>query len=1100
MKKLLLLLITLIFLAVSCSSSKKAENDADILPDEDEINDEDAVEPDEDEEADDEKENDEDEEEIDDGNPCNLIENSDGKYTGVSNEEFKCGCNEGYFWANPGCKKTTYANICTGQEYCCDNSGVIDCPKPGEDYYGQDPQYAALGYCTNSSFKIDKSVKNEETVKDENLKIEWMRTSTESTYTWEEAVEYCEDLEYGGHDDWRLPNPKEMLFSTLSPKMLDTDRNFWSGTPKHSDSTSAWVLYNNGEDITVRTWSKTSSLYVRCVREEAPSEPVFKVFEIAGDKIVRDMDSGLAWIEKPVKASSWKDSLAYCENLDYAGFSDWRIPNIHELISITDHRKSNPATAFPDADSSFAKDMISSTTYRYTWGDFSKSFKNISFDTGRNDRALKQEDTGFYYYALCVRNEPCREHYWWNGEKCLKDPCKNEPCRNAEHSNKMCNNINFNDYSCECDENYFWDGQKCVSPCESNPCENDKNSDKVCTAHDTEQYSCGCADSFYWNGEKCTSPCESNPCIEDKHSNGSCIVSAIDMYECGCIDGYLWNGVKCVDPCAGINCGDFEHAAGTCKPDNAVIFRCDCEEGYYWWGNKKQCLAKKPASANVCTGQNKCYDNKKEIPCPAENENFFGQDANYARLGYCIPQSFSIDNSVENEPVVVDNNTGNIWQRNIPPLETLYSEDVSKYCEDLNYGGYDDWTLPSVEDFMTIADYGRYNPAIKTEYFPDYKNFWTSSGSSSGSGGGIDNHGYYSVYGYTAIFDFTEPSTSYVQTYYYDNYSTGVDTYYAYAFNIRCLRRNSVTIPPRYFTSKTFGSSVTWNNYNDLIFAEKTGNELSWSEAMKYCSELDYAGISDWRLPNVKELFFNSKRGFHSSTTALSDINYDYSSKTEGYVVYQHSKESRLTGTFCVANDPCENGLFWNGEKCAKNPCVKDPCKYDTNSDRICTVLDEENYSCNCNKNYKWSPEKLQCVRTCQDNPCSSYSNSDKQCYDDDVEGFYCGCNEPYFWNVNSRKCTRNCAEDICIDETNSDGMCYNDETEGYVCGCIDGYAWVPGSSCRVDNCTPNPCENLENSDGTCTVTYSSYRCGCNEDYTWNSLELACVDADGWVE
>ena len=35
MKKLLLLLIALTFLAASCGDSKKAENDSDILPDED---------------------------------------------------------------------------------------------------------------------------------------------------------------------------------------------------------------------------------------------------------------------------------------------------------------------------------------------------------------------------------------------------------------------------------------------------------------------------------------------------------------------------------------------------------------------------------------------------------------------------------------------------------------------------------------------------------------------------------------------------------------------------------------------------------------------------------------------------------------------------------------------------------------------------------------------------------------------------------------------------------------------------------------------------------------------------------------------------------
>jgi len=29
------------------------------------------------------------------------------------------------------------------------------------------------------------------------------------------------------------------------------------------------------------------------------------------------------------------------------------------------------------------------------------------------------------------------------------------------------------------------------------------------------------------------------------------------------------------------------------------------------------------------TGQTKCYDNEKEIPCPKEGEPFYGQDANY---------------------------------------------------------------------------------------------------------------------------------------------------------------------------------------------------------------------------------------------------------------------------------------------------------------------------------------------------------------------------------------------------------------------------------------------------------------------------------------
>ena len=497
--------------------------------------------------------------------------------------------------------------------------------------------------------------------------------------------------------------------------------------------------------------------------------------------------------------------------------------------------------------------------------------------------------------------------------------------------------------------------------------------------------------------------CAPNPCVGIENSTEECIADA-DKYSCGCVEGYFWDGKKCVNPCNGIDCGQFEHTIGECISSNAFAYKCSCVEGFWWWKDKG-CFPQKHTAANVCTGQNKCYDDEKEIECPAEGEEFFGQDAQYAKLGYCVPQSFTINYSVEDEPVVIDNNTGNMWQRNIAPVETRYSGD--EYCSDLVYGGYDDWTLPSVGDFMTIADYGRYDPAVNTEYFPDTGLFWTTSWGSYTDIG----ERYYTVYYYTETFDFKDSSAHEVTTYYYNN--AGMSSTYCYAFNIRCLRRNSVSAAPYYFTSKTFGNSMMWNNYNDLMFMKKTGKELSWSEALEYCSELDYAGISDWRLPNVKELALNSKDGVHSSTTALYDFNYAYAHQTIDDSIFRHiayRKDYKLKETFCVANDPCERGLFWNGEKCSKNPCLEDPCKSDNNSDRICKVLDEETYSCGCNKNYKWIPEKQQCVRTCQDNPCKSYSNSDQQCYDDDIEGFYCGCKEGYLWDSSERKCLKNAA------------------------------------------------------------------------------------------
>jgi hypothetical protein len=55
------------------------------------------------------------------------------------------------------------------------------------------------------------------------------------------------------------------------------------------------------------------------------------------------------------------------------------------------------------------------------------------------------------------------------------------------------------------------------------------------------------------------------------------------------------------------------------------------------------------------TGQNKCYDNTQEIPCPTSGEAFYGQDAQYQS-----PQPAYTDNG---DGTVTDVNTGLMWQK-----------------------------------------------------------------------------------------------------------------------------------------------------------------------------------------------------------------------------------------------------------------------------------------------------------------------------------------------------------------------------------------------------------------------------------------------------
>ena len=545
----------------------------------------------------------------------------------------------------------------------------------------------------------------------------------------------------------------------------------------------------------------------------------------------------------------------------------------------------------------------------------------------------------------------CLKGFYWIGLKCV-NPCIPDPCAGMENSTEKCiAYIDENRYLCECFEGYLWNGLKCVNPCIPNPCIGLANSTEECTTKNAEKYSCGCVEGYLWNGKSCVDPCEGITCSQLDHASGTCKPKDAFSFVCDCDEWYFWDGEKCVDPCNGISCSHFDHASGTCKPKDAFSFSCDCVEGYWWWGKEKGCIAKKPTAVTVCTGQTECYDNEKGIPCPAEGEDFFGQDANYARLGYCAPQNFSINNSVANEPVVVDNNLGLMWQRNkIPPVKELYIEDVLQYCEDLVYGGYDDWRLPTEAEFMTIADYSRYNPAVNTEYFPDSGSFWTSSKivhyvpfESLDS----EHH---------KIFDSAEPSA-------YPIITRDHNEFKAYSFNIRCIRgNNNVSNPGYYFMPKTFGENAMLSDGN-LIVMKKEDADYSWNEAMQYCMELDYAGISDWKLPNIKEFILSAKTGFNdnkrarTSTTkifdSVSDFSYfDYSPYYyNSYTTSHHyTKEEKIENNiFCVANDPCGKGKFWNGKKCVKNPCDPNPCESGDPLNKICKVLDENKYICGCN-------------------------------------------------------------------------------------------------------------------------------------------------------
>ena len=112
--------------------------------------------------------------------------------------------------------------------------------------------------------------------------------------------------------------------------------------------------------------------------------------------VVTDSVYKLMWQDgEEIFKGDYDEAVKYCENLTFAGFEDWRLPTIDELISITDKSKFNPAInpAFKNVNS----DMY------YSFTKSAESMSNAWAVFFRNGVSIRQ-DASFRYFARCVRN------------------------------------------------------------------------------------------------------------------------------------------------------------------------------------------------------------------------------------------------------------------------------------------------------------------------------------------------------------------------------------------------------------------------------------------------------------------------------------------------------------------------------------------------------------------------------------------------------------------------------------------------------------------------------------------------------------------------
>jgi len=275
------------------------------------------------------------------------------------------------------CLKVYSKVLCTGMAICIDGEGKqILCPKEDNDFYGQDAQYAARKGCVPHSYteignpeehevELRATVQDPPFIKDDVTGLTWWLTGRSGTY--EEMKDECA-VSYGGIEDWRLPEPQElasladhgMLYSSrIDPVYFAELYRLYGGNGSlDRDVSDEYIpdiiltsvenyFYLLSEGVIARMMNLARSSYsyegyLMCVSGEKYGEANAENYSTVtenGDEMVSDSATNLFWQKEPVKKATWKEALSYCENLEYAGHSDWRLPNMNELATLIDYSK-----------------------------------------------------------------------------------------------------------------------------------------------------------------------------------------------------------------------------------------------------------------------------------------------------------------------------------------------------------------------------------------------------------------------------------------------------------------------------------------------------------------------------------------------------------------------------------------------------------------------------------------------------------------------------------------------------------------------------------------------------------------------------------------
>lgn len=156
--------------------------------------------------------------------------------------------------------------------------------------------------------------------------------------------------------------------------------------------------------------------------------------------------------------------------------------------------------------------------------------------------------------------------------------------------------------------------------------------------------------------------------------------------------------------------------------------------------------------------------------------------------------------------------------------------DTKDFIDELNaaqFGGFDDWRLPTLQELFSISDLEIYNPAINSAYFPNSvaSYYWSSTTPAS--------HTYNACY-----VKFNDGCVGYLGK--------------AFSHYVRAVRSGQ-SGSLGHLVIEDANGTVT-DTATGLMWQRAEAGQHTWAQALAYCENLSLANYTDWRLPTAKEL------------------------------------------------------------------------------------------------------------------------------------------------------------------------------------------------------------------------------------------------------